>query len=139
MPSWRIKNLKKASSATDEAEITKQNVVQQIDAEYIDDDGIVLHQSSVCLGLSDFSSYTEYDDLTEQGCIDWVRNALSASGQLDEIENGLTKERHEKREKYRQTKTKNKRGNTSRNNDGSRHYERKKQTTSATIQNTKHT
>ncbi len=87
MPSWRIKSLKKASSATDEAEITKQNVVQQIDAEYIDNDGIVLHQSSVCLGLSDFSSYTEYDDLTEQGCIDWVRNALSASGQLDEIEN----------------------------------------------------
>ena len=86
MPSWRIKNLKKASSATDEAEITKQNVVQQIDAEYVDDE-TVLYKSSVCLGLSDFSSYTEYEDLTEQDCIDWVRNGLLASGQLDEIEN----------------------------------------------------
>jgi len=87
MPSWIIKNLKKMSSATDEAEITKQNVVQQIDAEYVDDDGNTLHQATVCLGLSNFSSHTEYADLTEQDCLDWVRNGLQETGQLDQIEN----------------------------------------------------
>ena len=85
MPVWKITNLKRLASATDGGATTKQNVVQQIDAEYVDED-VVLHRETVCLSVTDLSSFTEYDSLTEEDCVAWVRAALTETGELDKIE-----------------------------------------------------
>lgn len=86
MPNWKITNLKRLASATDGSDVTKQNVVHQVEAHYLDDNGEVLDKASVALSLSNFSSFAEYDALSEADCIAWLRNALTQTGQLSQIE-----------------------------------------------------
>lgn len=90
MPNWKITNLKKLASVTDGANNTKQNVIQQIDASYISDESEVLHNSVVAISHIDLSNFTEYDDLTEDMCIEWVRTILEETGELSKIENPST-------------------------------------------------